>query len=74
MKAVFADTSYYLALVKSLDQHHSAACQWTSNFSETSVTTAWVITELANAVSPFPVLSCPECCHVVSTERSVWFG
>jgi predicted nucleic acid-binding protein len=51
MKAVFADTSYYLALVNSLDQHHAAACQWTSSFSGTSVTTAWVIAELANAMS-----------------------
>jgi predicted nucleic acid-binding protein len=51
MKAVFADTSYYLALVNSLDQHHSAACQWTSMFSGTSVTTAWVIAELANSMS-----------------------
>jgi uncharacterized protein len=51
MKAVFADTSYYLALVNSLDQYHSVACRWTSTFSGTSVTTAWVITELANAMS-----------------------
>ena len=50
MKAVFADTSYYLALVNSLDHRHSAACQWTSKFSGTSVTTAWVIAELANAM------------------------
>jgi uncharacterized protein len=51
MKPVFADTSYYLALINSLDQYHSAVCQWTSGFSGTSVTTAWVIAELANAMS-----------------------
>lgn len=51
MNTAFADTSYYLALVNSLDHHHTAACQWTSQFSGTSVTTAWVITELANAMS-----------------------
>lgn len=51
MKAVFADTSYYLALVNSLDQYHSAVCQWTSGFAGTSITTAWVIAELANAMS-----------------------
>jgi uncharacterized protein len=51
MKAVFADTSYYLALVNSLDQYHSAACRWTSGFAGTSITTAWVIAELANAMS-----------------------
>ena len=51
MKAVFADTSYYLALTNSLDQHHAAVCQWTSAFAGTSVTTAWVISELASAMS-----------------------
>jgi len=51
MKTVFADTSYYLALVNSLDQYHSAACRWTSEFSGTLLTTAWVIAELANAMS-----------------------
>jgi uncharacterized protein len=51
MNAVFADTSYYLALVNSLDQQHSEACRWTSSFVGTSVTTAWVIAELANAMS-----------------------
>jgi predicted nucleic acid-binding protein len=51
MTTVFADTSYYLALVNSLDEHHSRVCQWTSSFSGTSVTTAWVIAELANAMS-----------------------
>jgi len=51
MKAVFADTSYYLALLNPTDQHHKAACRWTSDFAETSVTTAWVIAELANAMS-----------------------
>lgn len=51
MKAVFIDTSYYLALINSLDQHHAAVCRWTSSFSGSSVTTAWVIAELANAMS-----------------------
>ncbi|MEN6407320.1 MAG: PIN domain-containing protein [Thermoguttaceae bacterium] len=51
MNAVFTDTSYYLALVNSRDQFHSAACRWTSSFAGTSVTTAWVLAELANAMS-----------------------
>jgi len=50
MKTVFADTSYYLALINPLDRQHAAACRWTSDFGGTSVTTAWVITELANAM------------------------
>jgi hypothetical protein len=51
MKPVFADTSCYLALVNSLDRFHSAACRWTSDFVGASVTTAWVIAELANSMS-----------------------
>jgi len=51
MKAVFVDTSYYLALINSLDQYHSTVCKWTSGFSGTSITTAWIIAELANAMS-----------------------
>ncbi|MCD4728793.1 MAG: PIN domain-containing protein [Pirellulales bacterium] len=38
-------------MVNSLDQHHSTASQWTAKFNGTSVTTAWVIVELANAMS-----------------------
>jgi predicted nucleic acid-binding protein len=51
MKVVFTDTSYYLALVNSLDQQHLAVCQWTSGFVGETLTTAWVIAELANAMS-----------------------
>ncbi|NLF08841.1 MAG: type II toxin-antitoxin system VapC family toxin [Pirellulaceae bacterium] len=51
MKTVFADTSYYLALVNPRDQYHSAACRWTADFAGTSLTTSWVIVELANAMS-----------------------
>jgi uncharacterized protein len=51
MKTVFADTSYYLALVNPADQHHAAVRQWTSGFAGRSVTTAWVVAELANAMS-----------------------
>ncbi len=51
MRAVFADTSYYLALVNSLDRHHATVCQWTTDYSGRSITTAWVIAELANAMS-----------------------
>ena len=51
MKTVFTDTPYYLALVNSFDQHHSTVSQWTASFDGTSVTTAWVLVELANAMS-----------------------
>jgi len=51
MRSVFADTSYYLALVNPQDQSHAAACRWTADFTGTSLTTAWVVAELANAMS-----------------------
>jgi uncharacterized protein len=51
MNAVFADTSYYLALMNSNDRSHAAACRWSSDFKGRFITTAWVIAELANAMS-----------------------
>jgi uncharacterized protein len=54
MKTVFADTSYYLALVNSADRFHTAACRWTSAYPGTWMTTSWVIAELANAMCQIP--------------------
>ena len=51
MTPIFADTSYYLALANSSDQHHRAAYQYTKDFAGTFMTTAWVLTELANFLS-----------------------
>ncbi|MBM3859043.1 MAG: type II toxin-antitoxin system VapC family toxin [Verrucomicrobia bacterium] len=48
MSRVFADTSYYLALLNSRDEFHSIACQQTGALNGRIVTTAWVITELGN--------------------------
>jgi predicted nucleic acid-binding protein len=48
MSRVFADTSYYLALVNSRDELHSIACQQTAALTGPIVTTAWVVTELGN--------------------------
>lgn len=48
MSRVFADTSYYLALVNPRDVFHPAACALTADFDGELVTTAWVITELGN--------------------------
>jgi len=51
LRTVFADTSYYLALVNLLDEHHGAAEKFTEDYDGAYVTTAWVITELANSLS-----------------------
>ena len=52
MKAVFADTFYYLALLDANDSAHETAVRATRELkSMTTVTTAWVLLELANALS-----------------------
>lgn len=48
---VFADTSYYLALLLANDVAHAKAVQVTRTLSKPVLTTAWVLTELANALS-----------------------
>lgn len=51
MKAVFADTFYYIALLDANDSAHEAAVLATRELKSTTVTTAWVLLELANTLS-----------------------
>ena len=51
MKAVFADTAYYLALVSPKDQHHAAAVAWSRALRVSIITTNWVLTEVADGLS-----------------------
>ncbi len=51
MRTVFADTAYYVALTNPRDQHYSVARDFTSAFDGAFVTTAWVLTEVANFLS-----------------------
>jgi len=51
MTTVFADTFYYVALLCSRDEHHLSARKITEEFEGAMVTTAWVITEVANFMS-----------------------
>ncbi|MGA2616810.1 MAG: PIN domain-containing protein [Thermoguttaceae bacterium] len=51
MKPVFADTVYYLALTNPRDQCAPAATRFTTGFSGAFVTTAWVLTEVANSLT-----------------------
>ena len=48
MSAVFADTSYFVALLNPLDVCHARAVELTEARPELMYTTAWVLTELAN--------------------------
>ena len=51
MKKVFADTAYFLALLNRDDALHGEALRVTDQGGFTMVTTAWVMTELADAYS-----------------------
>lgn len=48
MKLVFADTSFFIALVGDDDVAHDLALEYTAAFSGRIVTTGWVLMELAN--------------------------
>jgi hypothetical protein len=51
MNEVFADTFYYIALLNPVDHFHEAAVQATRTLTSRLVTTAWVLTEVADALS-----------------------
>jgi predicted nucleic acid-binding protein len=51
MKAVFADTFYYIALLDANDSAHHDAVAATRKLESPTVTTAWVLLELANTLS-----------------------
>lgn len=52
MSAVFADTSYYVALLLRTDNRHEQAVALTAGHSGVVVTTEWVLAELGNFLSP----------------------
>ena len=51
MRALFADTFYYLALISEDDGAHQRAVEFSRALHVRTVTTAWVITEVADALS-----------------------
>lgn len=51
MITVFADTSYYIALLHAGDENHRKAKAYTDRFDGRMVTTGWIVTELANALA-----------------------
>ena len=50
MKAVFADTYYWLALINPRDHAHQEALTLSQSSSEPLVTTTWVLTEVGDAM------------------------
>ncbi len=51
MRPVFADTSYYLALVNSTDPFHELAVDWAENFLGRTFVTEYILVELGSALS-----------------------
>ena len=50
MTAVFADTFYFLALLNSRDAAHRKAVDFSNSSDAPLLTTAWVLTELADGL------------------------
>ena len=51
MNACFADTFFYIAMLDTRDQHHERVNAFIQGFDGFYVTTRWVLSELANALS-----------------------
>jgi predicted nucleic acid-binding protein len=51
MKAIFADSHYWLALINPRDQSHPEAVTLSQSLAEPVVTTAWVLAEVGDALS-----------------------
>jgi hypothetical protein len=49
MKAVFADTFFFIAGLNAADPAHAASIEFAAKHAGGIVTTAWVLTEVANA-------------------------
>ena len=51
MNAVFADTFFFLAAINPADVAHERAVDYSNNWDGPLITTAWVITEIADALA-----------------------
>jgi uncharacterized protein len=51
MTFVFADTFYFLALLNAKDAAHARAAAFSESYDTALLTTAWVLTELADALA-----------------------
>ena len=51
MKALFADCFYFLALLRLEDSAHARAIAASQNRTERLITTAWILTEVADALA-----------------------
>lgn len=51
MNVVFADTAFYLALLNADDELHPRAAELAATLGASMVTTAWILTEVLDALS-----------------------
>ena len=51
MRVIFADSYYYLALINRRDSAHEKAVDFSKTTTASTVTTAWVLTEVADGMS-----------------------
>jgi len=54
MKPVFADTFFFLAAINTSDKCHDLAIAWSDAYDGPLLTTAWIITEVADALAGLP--------------------
>jgi predicted nucleic acid-binding protein len=51
MTTLFADTFYFIALLSPADAAHSKAFEFTKQFDGRLITTAWILTEIADGLT-----------------------
>jgi uncharacterized protein len=54
LKPIFADSFYFIALFNAGDQAHSKAVRFAPTSNPPLLTTAWILTEVADACASFP--------------------
>ena len=82
MKAVFCDTFFFLAAINQSDRRHHEALAWSNTYDGPLLTTAWVVTEMADALAerqnrrafePFyQTLKEDQRMRIVPAEPSLW--
>ncbi len=72
MNPYFADTFYYLALLNPSDQAHEGVLRMTATLDRPLITTAWVLTEVADALcAPERRVATAEFIDSVCADREV---
>lgn len=82
MKPVFVDTFFFLATLNQHDANHEAALAWSEDYEGPLLTTAWVITEVADALAGLThrrvfqefqgTLASEQRMHIVPPDRHHW--